>query len=292
MKKKDIDYLFVKNNFKMKRRKIIIIKKSDGHIEFNNRKRNFKMKKRKIISKRNDKRVEFNPRKLFDDNHDYENEKSIILNMNNLSFHKKFKSRIPKLNNSSIDHLLRYYATDFIYRILYHTSQIMYIANRASRGEKVIDPKLSDDVNDKQYIFFRDFGKILKKSMKFPKRYERSIENEQVERLSNKLEQHLRNTKTTFTFRFLVMRSISIDNSLFEFVKKMIPKKKHIVLKLLLHTIFTNDHSLGIESTFKDNNSFNAIFDFCTIFGMKYMTGYGILHFRNGNQEILQERKE
>ncbi|MHA1682407.1 MAG: hypothetical protein ACTSUE_15830 [Promethearchaeota archaeon] len=227
------------------------------------------------------------------------------LSLNN-SARLPLQSRVPTVKNCSTKLTLKYYKSDFIYRVLYYPEQMMYIAQYAhlwkiaqkksinpmvSKEEReenkekklrylseTVDPLLSKEENNMQLLLFTDCERIMNKEMEVPKLYEKYNVLEDTNKLAKKLRQTLQSAQNTFEFRYVILRIILTSNSIREHVRPYIPKIKYETLIYLLECMFVTERSSGVEGVLLfEENKFNKITSLILSFQTKYMMNFGKL---------------
>jgi len=205
---------------------------------------------------------------------------TLSLQLEGFQVDQKYSSKIPKSNSSTVNQLLKRYSTDLIYRTLFDTFQLMHIANKAGKNEVVEDKLLDPITNHLQYVLFRDIEKSLRRSVSFPDEYERNIGNTQVERLTTSLADAIRHAQTTYMFRFILLNCIQIDNSIKQYIRRLVPNHKFYILINLLKLYFVDIDADEVKtaSRVSEETKFNVITNCIWNFGTDYEMSYGIFY--------------
>lgn len=187
----------------------------------------------------------------------------------------KLASETYDTNSTSRENHFYNYKTDFIYRLLFETRQMMVIAACIHMKEHVADPELSEEVNDIQYSIFSSLEEKIFENIKFKPNdihSDKYVPVELSKMIAKNLTEHYMFSKSCYHFVFNILNLINILDSVKLLVKRMVPKTKWITLIKLLKDIKPVMYEMS-----SDEIIFNKIHETVEDFKIKYMTNYGML---------------
>lgn len=195
----------------------------------------------------------------------------------------KYQSHIPEKHGSNIDNLIEKYESDFIFRLLFYPEQLMYIAKQIKYKGSMEDPVLDEETNYIQIKLFRTFKKKIQAEMKFPKESDRKVSPEIIAVLSESITNHIIMSRSSYSFRYAILRLIQINEGVQNLVKQMVPLLKFNTLMFLLNNTMQTRYSIGIENQIHEENNTNIINDYVLTVSWAYPMNLGL---------FLEEGKE
>jgi len=211
---------------------------------------------------------------------------------------KQLMSRIPKPRNSTMDvYLKNYYKNDLIFRLLFDTRQIMFIADNAIRGIQIHDNILNERTNRFQYELFQKMENIIKETIKLPDPkpgdsnvpviFKAMITKDNVDDISRSLNDSLKNSPNIYCFRYLFFNLIHACDNLKEIIKPYILNStKFNTLIYLLDNMFLGKNTIGVQGQIHNENKFNKIFDLVRNLAWMYMMNFGYLRTESGSTYV------
>lgn len=190
----------------------------------------------------------------------------------------KYLSNIPGRNSSTVDILINdYYTKDFIFRLMFFPDQLMFIAKQVKFGGSMVDKVLDDRTNKLQKELFDNISSMIIKEITFPIGSDRAVPNNDLKLIARSLTEHVIYSKTTYHFRYAILKLIFINSSVKEHVRKMIPELKFNTLIRLLENIFQAGDSTGIELQIHTENDGSKMITLIHTFCWAYMINFGML---------------
>ncbi len=205
-----------------------------------------------------------------------------------------FDSATPRVHTSNIAKTYRMYSTDFFFRLLHYSRQLMYIGKMLTLGKtypkdfphadrKIYDPCISKHINELQHTMFRDCEKILKRSMTFPDGCDRTIPSRITDGVAAKIHDHMHSSSNSYMFRYQVLRLINDVPSYREHVRQMVPPLEFMVMTSLLKRFFVSKTSSGFDGSWLfDDNRFMKIVQLIQSLSPLYMARFGFLRSYQG----------
>ncbi len=196
-------------------------------------------------------------------------------------------SRIPCIRNADCETLLDRYQNDFFYRLLAFPRQLMYIAKRthlykeeASDLDQYMrdteDKSISTRSSSMQRSMFMNCEEILRKSMRFPSGYDRTISEKLTNGIARKLNDGILSSQNVFWFRYIILRLYCRNASFRAQINKMVSPHRAKIMLTILNNLFVSSSSAGFETDliFEENQFTKMVHFIQTVYRM-YMSSFG-----------------
>ncbi|HHE40146.1 MAG TPA: hypothetical protein ENL10_01425 [Candidatus Cloacimonetes bacterium] len=160
---------------------------------------------------------------------------------------------------------------------------MLKVAFFSQAGIPYKDGCLSNRDNRIQFELFNSYGRVTRKGLEFPKGYQNKPEEDELDNLVIRLTECIRNSRSTYMFRYEILKAFWTTPSIRKKIALMIPKHKYYVLYNILKRTFITETSLNREGRLANTDrAFNEILDLVWYIGNRYDSNYGIEIQSNG----------